>query len=59
LNWEAESTSHVDIFNVNSQFIERIQTSQNSINIAHLPAGIYFVTVHTHYGSFINKVVKY
>ncbi len=59
LNWEAESTSHVDIFNVNSQFIERIQTSQNSINMAHLPAGIYFVTVHTHNGSFINKVVKY
>ncbi len=58
LSWEAEATTHVDIFDTNAKFIERIQTTQNSINIGHLPAGIYMVSVHTKNGSFINKVVK-
>ena len=58
LSWEAESTTHVDIFDANAKFIERIQTTQNSINITHLPAGLYMVSVHTKNGSFINKIIK-
>lgn len=58
LRWDSETTQHVDIFDTNGRLIERIKTTQNTINIGHLLAGIYLVSVHTKDGSYINKVMK-
>jgi hypothetical protein len=32
--------------------------STKEINIAHLPAGIYFIKVYTENGVFVEKVIK-
>jgi L-lactate utilization protein LutB len=34
------------------------QISNHQINIAHLPAGVYFVKVYTEAGEVVKKVVK-
>ncbi len=58
LSWDSQTTQHVDIFDTNGRLIERIKTTQNTINIGHIPAGIYLVSVHTKDGSYIQKVMK-
>ena len=63
INNEQLTINNIEIFDIYGKKHQvsnlKSQISNQQINIAHLPAGIYFVKITTEVGSAIQKVVKH
>ena len=51
----------VEVFDVYGRncHVSRVTSSENDINISHLPAGVYFVKISTEAGEVTKKIVKH
>jgi len=47
-----------DTYGKKQSHASRVTSNENIINIAHLPAGVYFVKVYSEKGVFIEKIIK-
>ena len=58
---DALHVTNVEIFDVygkKQSHTSRVTSNENTINIAHLSAGLYFVKIRTEAGEVVKKVIK-
>ncbi|MCL9981413.1 MAG: T9SS type A sorting domain-containing protein [Bacteroidia bacterium] len=58
ISWKLDNMIGVDIYNSSGAHIQHIDSQESSINIEYLLPGIYFVSIKTREGYFIDKIIK-